>query len=137
MRVNRGLLYTGVFLVAIGGVLVAADAGAIDDARLADALRLWPLAVIAIGVSLVLRRSRFSLQGGMLAAALPGLVLGGAIAIAPTHLPDCDASTRVAIRQAIQREIADAISPSWHGWDDVHGDLDLDTLDNHPIGGCS
>ena len=83
MRVNRGLLYTGIFLVAIGAVLVAADVGAIDTARLTDALRLWPLAVIAIGASLVLRRSRFSLQGGMLAAALPGLILGGAIAVAP------------------------------------------------------
>ena len=137
MRVNRGLLYTGVFLVAIGSVLVAADLGAIDAARLTDALRLWPLAVIAIGASLVLRRSRFSLQGGMLAAALPGLLLGGAIAIAPTYVPDCDLQTRVATRHAVRHLIEDAISPSWHGWDDVHADFDIDTLDAHPMGGCS
>ena len=137
MRVNRGLLYTGVFLVAIGSALVAADLGAIDTARLTDALRLWPLAVIAIGASLVLRRSRFSLQGGMLAAALPGLVLGGAIAIAPTYVPDCDVQTSVATRQALRHLIEDAISPSWHGWDDVRADLDLETLETHPMGGCS
>ncbi len=32
MRVNRGLLYLGVFLVAIGAVLVAADVGAVETA---------------------------------------------------------------------------------------------------------
>lgn len=137
MRVNRGLLYTGVFLVAIGSVLVAADVGAIDTARLTDALRLWPLAVIAIGASLVLRRSRFSLQGGMLAAVLPGLLLGGAIAIAPTYIPDCGEQTRIVTRQAVRRLVTEAISPSWHGWGDVHNELDIDTVDVHPMGGCT
>jgi hypothetical protein len=137
MRIDRGLLYTGVFLVAIGAVVVAADVGAIDTAGLTDALRLWPLAVIAIGASLVLRRSRFSLQGGMLAATLPGLVLGSALAVAPTYMPDCDVETRIATRQAVKHLIEDTISPAWHGWDDVHADLDLDTVDSHPMGGCS
>ena len=80
MRVNRTFLYAGIFLVAIGGVLVAADLGVVDDSILADALRLWPLAVIAIGLGLVLRRTRVSLPGGMLAAAVPGLLLGSALA---------------------------------------------------------
>ena len=137
MRVNRGFLYTGVFLVAIGSVLVAADVGAIDPARLTDAQRLWPLAVIAIGASLVLRRSRFSLQGGMLAAALPGLLLGGAIAIAPTYIPDCGEQTRTVTRQVVKRLVTETVSPSWHGWGDVHNELDIDTVDVHPMGGCT
>ena len=137
MRVNRGLLYTGVFLVAIGSVLVAADVGAIDTARLTDAMRMWPLAVIAIGASLVLRRSGFSLQGGMLAAALPGLLLGGAIAIAPTYVPDCGEQTRIVTRQAVKRLVTEAISPSWHGSGEVHNELDIDTVDVHPMGGCT
>ena len=37
MRVNRRFLYWGVFLVAIGGVLVAADLSAADSATIADA----------------------------------------------------------------------------------------------------
>jgi hypothetical protein len=127
MRVHRALLYSGVFLVAIGGALVAVDASGVDAATVVDVLRLWPLAVIAIGVGLVLRQSRFSLQGGLIAAALPGLILGGAIAAAPTHLPDCELYSQVAIRQAIQREIADAIR---------RDDLDIDTVDIHPMGGC-
>ena len=83
MRVNRTLLYSGIFLVAIGVVVVAADLGGVRTAVLVDALRLWPLAVIAIGLGLVLRRTRVSLAGGMLAAAAPGLLLGGALAVVP------------------------------------------------------
>ena len=91
MRVNRRFLNWGVFLVAVGGVLVVADLSAIDSATVADALRLWPLAVIAIGVGLILRRTRFSLAGGLLAAAVPGLLLGGAFVVAPHVSVDCGA----------------------------------------------
>jgi len=89
MRINRRFLYWGVFLVAIGVVLVAADLNGVDDTTLADWLRLWPLAILAIGVGIVLRRTRFSVAGGMLAAAVPGLVLGGAFAIGPQFAIDC------------------------------------------------
>ena len=91
MRIHRRFLYAGVFLVAIGGVLVASDQRAVDTATLTDALRLWPLAVIAIGLGLVLRRTQVGLPGGMVAAALPGLVLGSAFAIAPRFVGDCGA----------------------------------------------
>lgn len=91
MRVNRRFLYWGIFLVAIGGVLVAADLRAVDTATLTDALRLWPLGVIAIGLSIVLRRTRLSLPGLLLAAAVPGLVVGGALAVAPRFVGDCGA----------------------------------------------
>jgi len=83
MRVNRTLLYSGIFLVAMGAVVVAADIGGVRTEVLVDALRLWPLAIIAIGLGLVLRRTRVSLAGGMLAAAAPGLLLGGAFAVVP------------------------------------------------------
>ena len=89
MRVNRALLYGGVFLVAIGGVLVAADAGRIDTATLADVVRLWPAAVIAIGAGLVLRRTRLSLGGGLVAAAMPGLLVGSGLAFVPRLPEDC------------------------------------------------
>ena len=93
MRVNRRFLYWGVFLVALGGVLVAVDIGAVDSAIILDALRLWPLALVAIGLGLVLRRTRFSLPGGMLAAAAPGLLLGAGLAFAPRIAIDCGADT--------------------------------------------
>jgi hypothetical protein len=91
MRVNRRFLYLGVFLAAIGGVLVAVDVRAVDTTIIADALRLWPFAFVAIGLGLVLRRTRLSVPGGMLAAAVPGLLLGGGFALAPRIAVDCGA----------------------------------------------
>ena len=87
MRINRRFLYWGAFLAALGGVLVAADLRNGDTAVIADALRFWPLAFVAIGLGLVLRRTRFSLPAGLLAAAVPGLVLGGSFAPNFSHQP--------------------------------------------------
>ena len=91
MRVNRKFLYWGVFLVAMGAVLVTADLNGVDETTIADWLRLWPLAVVGIGLGIVLRRTRFNVAGGMLAAAVPGLVLGGAFALGPRVVVDCGA----------------------------------------------
>ena len=91
MRVHHRFLYVGIFLLAIGGVIVAADLGAIDTPTLTDALRLWPLALVAIGLSLVLRRTRAVLPLVIVAAALPGLVLGAAFAVVPRFAGDCGA----------------------------------------------
>ncbi len=89
MNVNRRLLYGGVFLVAAGAVMLAAQGDAVDGDVVAQALRLWPVLVIALGIGLLLRRTRFGLAGGMLAAAVPGLLLGGAVVAAPQIGPEC------------------------------------------------
>jgi hypothetical protein len=89
MRVNRGLLYPGVFLVAIGAVVVLADRGGIDTPTLADVVRLWPLAVIAVGLGLALRRSRVGIAGGLAAAVMPGLLVGSAVSVVPRVAGDC------------------------------------------------
>jgi hypothetical protein len=91
LAINRRFLYAGLFLVALGGVLVAVDLTALDTAVLAKALRLWPLALVAIGAGIVLRRSRYALAAGIVAAMIPGLVLGGGLAVAPRHGFDCGA----------------------------------------------
>jgi hypothetical protein len=91
MRVNRRFLYWGIFLVAVGAVLVAVDLRGVDESTLANALGLWPLAFIAIGLGLVLRRTQFSLAGGMIAAAVPGLLLGALMAT-PHFTIDCGGS---------------------------------------------
>ena len=91
MRVNRRFLYWGLVLVAIGGVLVASDLGVVNTATLADVLRLWPLAIVAVGLSIVLRRTGLSVAALVVAALLPGLVLGSAFAIVPRFAGDCAA----------------------------------------------
>ena len=89
MAINRRFLYAGLFLVALGGVLVAVDLAAVDTATVSSILRLWPLAIIAIGAGIVLRRSRYALVAGVLAAMVPGLVLGGGLAVAPRYAVEC------------------------------------------------
>jgi hypothetical protein len=91
MRVNRRLLSWGIFLLALGGVLVAADLRTIDTALLADLVRLWPLALLAVGFGLVLRKTRLGLPLVLAAALVPGLVLGAALAMVPRFAGDCGA----------------------------------------------
>ncbi len=87
--INRKFLYLGVFLVTTGAVVLAAQAGLITGDGFAQTLWLWPVALIAIGVALLLRRTRIGLAGGLIAAALPGLLLGGAVVAAPSVRFDC------------------------------------------------
>ena len=89
MSINRKFLYAGLFLAAIGVVLVAADVTSPDRSVLLDVLRLWPLALVAIGAALVLRRTRAGLTAGVLAALIPGLLLGSAFAAGPRFGAEC------------------------------------------------
>jgi hypothetical protein len=89
MRVNNSYLYWGVFFLALGGAIVAVTYFAPDPTAIVDVLQYWPLAIIAIGVALVLRRTQFNVAGGVIAAAVPGLLLGGALAVGPSVGWDC------------------------------------------------
>ena len=96
MRINRRFLYAGVFLVALGAVLVAADLQTLDLRAIQEALRLWPLAVVLVGIAIVIRRTPAAVPAGLLAAGLPGLVLGGAIAVGPRFITECGDLAAVA-----------------------------------------
>lgn len=98
MTVHRRFLYGGIFLIAAGGVLLVVNGASVDRDDVAAALRLWPVAVIALGVGLLLRRTRFDVAGGMLAAAMPGLLLGGVVAAAPAPPHGCGDVRPVALR---------------------------------------
>jgi hypothetical protein len=88
MNVNRRWLYGGVFFIALGAVLLAGQGDAVDGDVIAQAARLWPILVIALGVGLLLRRTRFNVAGGVIAAAVPGLVLGGMLVAAPVAVAE-------------------------------------------------
>lgn len=87
--VSRKLLYAGVFLVAAGAAMLLVRGEAVDETFVLEALRFWPVLVIGLGVGLVLRGTRFRLAGGMIAAAMPGLLLGGLVMAAPDMTPEC------------------------------------------------
>ncbi len=80
MHVNRGLLGWGVFFIALGGVPIAVQAGAIDAAAARRAWELWPMILIGIGLGLALRNTPVAALGGVVVALSFGLMAGGLLA---------------------------------------------------------
>lgn len=80
MRLNRSLLGWGIFFVLLGGIPLAVRQGLLSEATIEDAWRLWPLLLIAGGIGLLLRRTPFEILGGLLSAAVFGVILGSVIA---------------------------------------------------------
>jgi len=104
MTVRRGSFYVGVFLVTAGAVAALDAVGVLDPAAVADALVvLWPLAVVAIGIGLVLRRSPAALPAGVLAATIPGLALGATVVAGP-QIPGACTDQRTPSAQADTHE---------------------------------
>jgi hypothetical protein len=77
MRLDRNFLGWGTFLITLGIVPLAVQLGWVDRSTVGGLWQLWPLFLIAAGVGLVLRRTRFAGLGGVLAAGTAGLLLGG------------------------------------------------------------
>jgi hypothetical protein len=77
MRLNRNLLGWGAFFIALGLVPLAVQLGWVDRSVVAGLWQLWPLFLVAAGIGLILRRTRFEALGGILAATMAGLLLGG------------------------------------------------------------
>jgi hypothetical protein len=130
MRVNRTLLYAGVFVVALGAGLLLAGRWQLTMSDLIGVLGLWPLALIAVGLALALRHTPLSLASGLLAAAVPGLVLGGVMALSP----------RLAVESGAWQELRQEIraAADWHRYCAAAGArLDFGNVEFAPMGGCS
>ena len=84
MRIRRGLLFWGLFLIPLGGISLLVRGGVLDADRLSEAWRLWPLILIGIGLAILLGRSRTAIAGTAVVALILGS-LGGA-ALASGHL---------------------------------------------------
>ena len=80
MRINRGFLGWGVFLVFVGAVPLAVRGGYITEDQIPSVVSLWPLILIGIGVGILLARTRFAFAGGLVIAATFGLMAGGWLA---------------------------------------------------------
>jgi hypothetical protein len=86
MTVNRSLVFWGLALVTGGVVALAAQLGYVDRNVLAGAWRLWPLVLVAIGLSIILARTGLSLVGTIAAALLIGFAGGAFIAVGPGNV---------------------------------------------------
>lgn len=83
MKVNRGLLFWGLALITGGAVALAAQQGYLDRDLFAGAWRLWPLILIAIGISVLVSRTPFAIVGTVIAALVAGVAGGALIAVGP------------------------------------------------------
>jgi hypothetical protein len=83
MDVNRGLLFWGLALVTAGIVALAVQQGYLDRGALADAWRLWPLILIALGASIIVARTPFAILGTVLAALVIGVAGGALLTVGP------------------------------------------------------
>jgi hypothetical protein len=80
VRLRRGFLNWGIFLVCLGAVPLAVQLNVIDRDAAASLLRLWPLILIGAGLGIMLRFSRAAALGGIIVAATFGLLFGVVIA---------------------------------------------------------
>jgi hypothetical protein len=78
MHVNRGLLGWGVFLIVLGIVPLAVQAGWLDEDVVRNAWQLWPLILVGIGLGLLLARTPAAVVGNLVVAVTFGL-MGGAL----------------------------------------------------------
>lgn len=83
MRYHRGLLFWGLALITGGAVALAAQQNYIDRDLLAGAWRLWPLILVAIGLSILLRHTPAAIVGTIVAALVVGTAGGALIAVGP------------------------------------------------------
>jgi hypothetical protein len=97
MRVRHGLLFLGLFLIPLGGVMLLVRAGVVDSDRLTEAWRLWPLILIGLGIAIVLGRSRMAVVGTAIVALVLGSLAGAAISGSDGWigaLSDCGGTSR-------------------------------------------
>lgn len=120
----RTTLFAGVTLAVTGGVLLLAGNDPATRDLIADAVRLWPVALIALGVVLLARRTRFALPATLAAAITAGLLVGGVVVATPDLKAPCpqDGAAATETRQGAFEDGASV---------DLHfscGDLEISTV---------
>jgi hypothetical protein len=80
MHIDRRLVGFGLFLITVGGVMVAVRQGVLTEEAARQAWRLWPLVLVGIGLSIVLAGRTAAGLGGLVLAVTLGAILGGVAA---------------------------------------------------------
>jgi hypothetical protein len=89
MRLNRGLLFWGLAFITAGAVALAIRQGIVPSDVLVNAWRLWPVILIAIGLSIIFARTPFAALGLVIGALLLGSFAGALFAAGPGAIADC------------------------------------------------
>ncbi len=80
MRLDRRLVGWGLIFILVGAVPLAVDAGWLDPDLVARWVELWPLVIVAIGVSILLSRTPAAWAGTVVVALVVGTMVGGLLA---------------------------------------------------------
>ena len=81
MRIDRGLLGWGVFLIVLGAVPLAVRGGYVETDTVRRAWELWPLVLVGIGLGLLLQRTQLAVVGGLVVAITFGLIGGSVLSV--------------------------------------------------------
>lgn len=81
MHLDRRLLSWGLFFILLGAVPLLVRGGYVSTDVASRAWQLWPLLIVGIGVSILLRRTSLEPISGLLTATTLGLMLGGLLAV--------------------------------------------------------
>jgi hypothetical protein len=77
MRLDTRFLDWGVFFILAGAIPLLVQGGYLDASTVAGWWRFWPLLIVAAGVGLLLRQTDLHFAGGLITAAVFGLMVGG------------------------------------------------------------
>ena len=80
MHIDRRLVGFGLFLITVGGVMVAVRQGLLSEDAARQAWTLWPLILVGVGLSIVLAGRPGAAIGGLVLALTFGAMLGGVAA---------------------------------------------------------
>ncbi len=86
MQINRGLVFWGVALITAGVVALLIQAELIPTDAARQAWRLWPMVLIAIGLSVIASRTPFAAAAVLLAGIVAGGLAGSFVAGGPDGL---------------------------------------------------
>lgn len=124
MRIRRGLLFWGLFLIPLGAIPLLVRAGSLDPALLTDVWRLWPVALILLGLAVLLGRRQAGLVGVVVAALALGGLAGSALASGPQWIGTIGVC--VQARDGLETTSADG---GFDGPADVSIELDCGRVD--------
>ena len=79
MHTDRRLIYLGVFLLVFGGILLGARQGWIPETVVAALWQLWPVLLIATGISIILSGRPGAWLGGVVASVCLGAMAAAVI----------------------------------------------------------
>ncbi|MDP9271534.1 MAG: DUF5668 domain-containing protein [Chloroflexota bacterium] len=113
MRMNHRLLFWGLGFLSAGLVALAIQQNLLDRDVMASAWRLWPLILVAVGVSLILSRTPYALVGTALSAIVIGTIAGTAIAVGPLIGISCSSGSEPTELTTSEGSFASSASLDW------------------------